>query len=277
LEHARAELRRALHKESEFVKVHAAEALLELGLERDEVRRVFQEERRLHESRSPYRLGIWRVLARTAVEPAERREYEEKILGSYADPGSPDAEGAVEALAKLDYAMPEAHRRQLREWSGAVAGDRRAYGRWLLAVAGDEKDVRRLAELLTDPDPMTRGAAAYALRFLSERLPPDVVEQLERAADAAKPEDSRAHLAGAAFATTKDDARRKAYRELLVTLARGGTKAEKYEALNAFADRGDAGDVPLVAGMLGDPEPDVRVSAARALLMIDRRLRLANR
>jgi solute:Na+ symporter, SSS family len=274
---ARAELRRALHEEPQFVKVHAAEAMLELGLGADDVKRVFEQERRLHESQSPYRIGIWRVLARTASAPQERQAFIDPILASFRDAASPDAETAVEALAKLEYAVPEADRPGLRAWTEAVATDRRSYGRWLLAVAGDDRDVRRLAELLSDPHPMTRGAAAYGLRFMAKRLPPDVIEQLERAADKAGPQDSRAHLVGAAFATTTDPARLRRYRDLLIPLARGGTKAEKYEALNAFADRGAAGDVPLVVELLGDAEPDVRVSAARALLMIDRRLRLANR
>src|SRR4051794_7599525 len=68
LERARGELRRALKDEPKFVKVHAAEALLELGIGQD-VKSVFESERRRHEAESPYRIGIWRVLARTATTP----------------------------------------------------------------------------------------------------------------------------------------------------------------------------------------------------------------
>jgi HEAT repeat protein len=64
------------------------------------------------------------------------------------------------------------------------------------------------------------------------------------------------------------------YRELLIPIARTGVKKEKYEALNCFAARGDAADVPLLVELLTkDPEADVRINAARALLFVNDRLR----
>jgi SSS family solute:Na+ symporter len=253
------------------VKVHAAEALLELDLG-EGVRSVFEAERGKHERESPYRIGIWRVLARTANTSAERKSYIDKILAAYADPNSRDADGAVESLAKLEYVMPANDREALQRWTEAVPVARRSFGRWLLAVSGGDDDIRRVADLLADPDPPTRGAAAYGLRFMAKRLPPDVVKRLADAADAAKPEGPGAYLIGAAFATTGEADRRTRYRERLVPLARTGTKAEKYEALNCFAQRGDVADVPLLVESMSDPEADVRIGAARALLMIERRL-----
>jgi SSS family solute:Na+ symporter len=270
-ERARRELRRALQDEPNFVKVHAAEALLELDL-REGVRGVFEAERARHETESPYRIGIWRVLARTADTPAERKSFTDKIVAAYADPNSPDADGAVETLAKLEYAMPAKDREALHQWTEAVPAARRSFGRWLLAVSGGDDDVRRLAELLSDPDPPTRGAAAYGLRFMAKRLPPDVVKRLADVADTARPDGPGAYLIGATFATTGEADRRTRCRERLIPLARTGTKAEKYEALNCFAQGGDAADVPVLVESMSDPEPDVRIGAARALLMIDRRL-----
>src|SRR4051812_24967116 len=72
LNRARSELHRALHEETKFVKVHAAEALLELGIGQD-VRSVFESEQTLHVNESPYHIGIWRVLARTSKSDAERK------------------------------------------------------------------------------------------------------------------------------------------------------------------------------------------------------------
>jgi HEAT repeat protein len=144
----------------------------------------------------------------------------------------------------------------------------------LLAVPGDASDVRRLAELLKDDDPATRGAAAYGLRFLGTRVPDDVIPQLEAAADSLRPQDWAAYLVGNAWVFTRDPAKAKAYRAQLIPIARTGPKKEKYEALNCFAARGDAADVPLLVELLTqDPEADVRINAARALLHVDRRLR----
>ena len=181
LARARDELRRALREEPKFIKVHAAEALLDLEL-RQEVRRVFEAEQRLHADEPAYRVGIWRVLARAAETPADRQAYVDKILAVYADPKAPDSIHAVESLAKLEYAVPERDRAALREWTEAAGTERHAYGRWLLAVSGTKQDVERLAALIADKRPVTRGVAAYALRFMPKRLTPEIVEKLAAAA-----------------------------------------------------------------------------------------------
>lgn len=278
LARARAELRRALDDEPKFIKVHAAEALIELELGED-VRRVFEEERRLHETEPAYRIGIWRVLARTSKTPAERQAFVERIVAAYADPMSTDAVNAVETLAKLDYTIPASDRRALERWTERTTEAGRSYGRWLLAVSGDAEDVRRLADLLTDPHRPTRGTAAYSLRFMAAKLPRDVVAKVADAADAADDRDPRAYLFSAAFVTASDEARRDTYRAKLAALLRKGDKAERYEVFSAFAECGDDRDLPLILPALREPDldPDVRVSAARALLMIDRRMGQAKR
>jgi HEAT repeat protein len=272
LARARGELRKALKDEPKFVKVHAAEALLEFGIGED-VRRVFEKEQRLHADESPYHIGVWRVLARTSTSDAERKQHTDKILAAYATNKSPDTENAVETLAKLEYHVPKADRAALEKWTEAIPDSRRSFGRWLLAVSGDANDVRRLAELLKDDDAMTRGVAAYGMRFIAAKVPPDVIPLLEAAADSIRAQDPPGHVIGNAFVFTKDPAKAKAYRERLITVARTGTKIEKFEALNCFAARGDAANVPMLIDLMSDPEADVRVNASRALLKIDERLR----
>jgi SSS family solute:Na+ symporter len=276
LDRARNELRRALREETKFVKVHAAEALLELGIGQD-VRSVFESEQALHVNESPYHIGIWRVLARTSKSDAERKTYVDKIVAAYAAGKQPDAENAVETLAKLQYAVPEHDRPALKEWTEAVPDSRRAFGRWLLAVSGNADDVRHLAELLKDDDAETRAAAAYGLRFVKDKVPDDVIPLLEAAADSIRPQDQAGHIIGNAVVFTKSPARAEAYRQQLIPVAKSGAKAEKFEALNCFAERGDARDVPTLIELLNDPEGDVRINASRALLKIDERLRKQGR
>jgi SSS family solute:Na+ symporter len=273
LDRARTELRTALRQEQKFVKVHAAEALLELGIGED-VRAVFEEEQKLHSDEQPYHIGIWRVLARTSTSDGERRQYTDKILAAWRTNKEPDTANAVETLAKLEFHVSDADRAELQKWTEASKTDRRSFGRWLLAVSGDADDVRKLAELLKDDDPPTRGAAAYGLRFLQKKVPDDVIPLFEAAAESVRPQDPAAYLIGNAWVFTKDPAKAKAYHDRLVPIARTGIKTEKFEALNCFAACGDASDVPLLVELLtGDPEADVRVNAARALLKIDSRLK----
>jgi SSS family solute:Na+ symporter len=271
LDRARAELRKALRQEQKFVKVHAAEALLEFGIGED-VRGVFEDEQKLHSDEQPYHIGIWRVLARTSTSDAERQQYIEKILAAWRTNKEPDTANAVETLAKLEFHTSDADRAELQKWTEATKTDRRSFGRWLLAVPGNADDVRKLAELLKDDDPDSRGAAAYGLRFLGKRVPDDVIPLFEAAAESVRAEDRAAYLIGNAWVFTKDPAKAKAYHDRLVPIARTGIKTEKFEALNCFAARGDVGDVPLLVDLLtNDPEADVRLNAARALLAINSR------
>ena len=270
LTRARDELRRALREEPKFIKVHAAEALLDLDLGQD-VRRVFEDEQRLHADEPAYRVGIWRVLARAAKTPAERQAYVDKILAVYADPKASDSVHAVESLAKLEYAVPERDRAALQAWTENPGTERQGYGRWLLAVSGTQEDVERLAELLADERPVTRGVAAYALRFMPKRITPEVIDKIAAAADSVRPDDLRGHLIGAAYATAPHGTPMQRFRELLLNLTRDGTRTDKCEALNGIASRGDAADVPLAVQLLGDPDADVRVSAARTLLTLTKR------
>jgi SSS family solute:Na+ symporter len=273
LDRARGELRRALRQEQKFVKVHAAEALLEFGIGTD-VRAAFEEEQKLHSDEQPYHIGIWRVLARTSTSDAERQKYIDKILAAWRTDKNPDTTNAVETLAKLEFHVSDRDRAALQKWTEALKTDRRSFGRWLLAVSGDAGDVRKLAELLKDDDAASRGAAAYGLRFLRTKVPDDVISLFEAAAESVRPQDPAAYLIGNAWVFTKDPAKAKAYHDRLVPIARTGIKTEKFEALNCFAARGDASDVPLVVELLtSDPEADVRVNAARALLKIDARIK----
>jgi HEAT repeat protein len=252
--------------------VHAAEALLEFGIG-DDVRAVYEQEQKLHSDEQPYHIGIWRVLARTSTSEAERKQYVDKVLAAWRTGMSPDTQNAVETLAKLEYHVPQGDRAELEKWTQAIQNDRRSFGRWLLAVSGDADDVRRLGTLLKDDDPATRGAAAYGLRFLAKKVPDDVIAVFEAAAESVRPQDPAAYLIGNAWVFTKDPAKAKAYHDRLIPIARTGIKTEKFEALNCFAARGDAADVPLMVELMtGDPEADIRVNAARALLKIESRL-----
>ena len=90
-----------LSESEEWAKVHAAEYLLDLDEHRSEVKETFLKEKERYETRYPYRIGIWRVLARAATDPTDYETWVGKIGDAYRDPNGPDRQHAAETLAKL--------------------------------------------------------------------------------------------------------------------------------------------------------------------------------
>jgi HEAT repeat protein len=142
--------------------------------------------------------------------------------------------------------------------------------RWLLAE-GNDRDVPILAELLNSPNAEIRGVTAYGLWHLANRLPADVVTKLASAARAEPESQYRVYLYIAAFVAARDDDQATHFKDLLVPTAQNGTKDEKYQTAAGLALRGNRRDLTLLANLLNDPEADVRVSAANAILRIERR------
>ncbi len=142
--------------------------------------------------------------------------------------------------------------------------------RWLLAVSGDDDDVRWLAELLDSPQTAVRGIAAYALRYLADKLPPDVEAKVRAAAETEPSSDYRVFLVTAAYVAAHDEHEAQKVKEVLVRYAKSANSKERYELAAALALRGTNDDLALLSELLEDPDPDVRVSAADAVLRIDR-------
>jgi len=256
-------LRDALANETEWVRVHAAEALLSHGLG-EGVEAVYAP---LVDSAPPHRIGVWRVLARAQADDARQR-YIARVRDAFLDIDGPDRLHAAETLAKLGYAERLVELlRVAREESGAF----QAYARWALANSGTAADEAALAELLTSDDARTRGCAAYGLRFLPV-LREATLAALDAALDA-EPVDSpaRIHQLCAHYAHGQGERRAKV-EEALVRLAREGDKGERYQACAALGLGGDAGIIGVLVERLEDAETNVRISAADALLALHERL-----
>ena len=103
------QLRDSLTAQQRWVKVHAAEFLVSLDY-RDGVFEEFSEELRLHGEEPKYRVGIWRVLAQlNQHDRTVFREHLQRIEAALLDETGIDRIHAVESLAKLGVAYPEAH------------------------------------------------------------------------------------------------------------------------------------------------------------------------
>jgi solute:Na+ symporter, SSS family len=263
------ELRRALHDEPKWIKVHAAEALLGLSYS-EEVLDTFEKENEQHGEEPQYRIGIWRVLAQATADKQQRQQYVDLIRAAYLDPNGPDATHAVEAAAKSKYAVPDEDRARLHQLA-AEDSPRGAYGRWLLAISGGRADLDSLTELLASPSKEVRGTAAYALRHLFPKASPDLFDKLSRVAETEPASPAKVYLISAAYIAAPNQADVDRFREQLLHFLTTGAKEEKYEAVSALAVRGIQKDAAILTRLLDDQEPDVRVAAANAILHIERR------
>ena len=263
-------LRKALKKEKEWVKVHAAEMLL-ANNSFDDVRETFQTE--LQKKPGPhYRIGVWRVLAQAAAsDRIARAKYVEEIVAVLKDKNAPDREHAIESLAQLGYKdqIPEIIE-AARQGKGAF----QAYARWVLANGGGSEDETRFVELLASEDEHIRGKVGYGLRFFT-KIGDAAFEKLVAAAHKERSESSaRVYLLSALYVHAEpgeqEDLSAWSKTELLKYL-RTGDREEKNEACMALAVRGGVSDRPVLETPLDNPDVDVQVHAANALLRIERR------
>ncbi|MBN2309474.1 MAG: hypothetical protein JXR94_10915 [Candidatus Hydrogenedentes bacterium] len=263
-ERAVAVLRDAVENETEWVRVHAAEALVWNGYA-DEVRPVFLAE--VDSAGPKHRIGVWRVLAQAAPNAEEREQYTARIRQAFLDKDGPDRLHAIETLGKLN----DGERSDALAEAARGEDEFGAYARWVMANGGDAQDEAALVALVDSDDEGVRSTVGYALRFF-DHVRPATLPALSRAVRN-EPKDSpaRNHLVSAWFVHCPE-AQEKAARKRLLAYAGKGSTAERFEMCNALARRGDASDIAMLERLLGAADADVRIGAAHALLSIGARL-----
>jgi SSS family solute:Na+ symporter len=262
-------LRVAMHSDQEWIRIHAAEALIWHG-EASVVRQVFLPE--ADSAKPPLRIGVWRVLARSANSPAEHEKYLNKIRNAFHDPAGSDRLHALESLGKLSAPIQREERHLFEQAAASDDASLSAFAWWVLARQGAPRAAERLAELLTHRDPLVRLRSAFALRSLPT-LSAQVRQELHIAAER-EPDDSvaRVYLTSAAFVTAETAARRERFARELHTLLQRGSAAEQREVLVALGEAGTSADAVSIRKWLDHPDLGIRVQAAHALLRIDRRV-----
>ena len=262
-------LRETMRTEERWVKVHAAEFLLELDY-REGVQETFEKERSLFEAEPEYRIGIWRVLARSAAVEQDRRGWVNKIRDVFADPDAPDRLHAVETLAKLKYEVKADDEALFRQASDSPDKNMAAYAAWVLANSGKEDAILQLAQLLESDESGTRASAAYALRHLPE-LPIEVKDRLAAALKREPTgESARVHVVCAAAVHLPEE-QGGPLRNELVELAGTGSTGDKYQACETLGAVGDQTNLAALTVALEDESIDVHSAAATAILRIERR------
>ncbi len=252
-------LREAMQNQSAWLKVHAAEALVWNG-HLEGVRETFLAE--VPGAEPKYRIGVWRVLAQ-AVDGPEREAYIARIRGAFEDADGPDRLHAVETLAKLGESQRSD---ELERVAADGEGSMRAYARWVLANSGAASDEASLAELL-DTDGAMRGTVGYALRFFPSVRPGTLAKLEQTARDQPVDSPARVYLLSA-WCVHASPAEKPAVKRLLLGYLEDGEVGQKFETCMALARCGKTSDLPLLTRLLADPEPDVRIGAAHAILRI---------
>lgn len=272
-ERAKAVLIDALHQQPKWIKVHAAEALIDLGLG-DEARKVFLDEWAESKDVPQYRIGIMRVLARGSREDNDRLMWADRTKNALLDPAGADRVHAAESAGKLRLPLSPNEASQLTNFVATAEPDQVVNFCWALASQDGPEDIGRLSDFLQSDDPNQRIVAAYAMGL----MPSLGADASQRLFDAAAAEDLRSsafpYLASASFVVAThngnaDEAIRR--RVQLSEMLRNGAPEVLREACRAFATAGVGADVQLVHGLLDHSDPDVRVSAAAAVLQLSRR------
>ncbi|WP_164103678.1 sodium:solute symporter family transporter [Candidatus Laterigemmans baculatus] len=301
---------------SPWVRIHAAEALLWHG-DRELVAEVFAPTGDnlagdnlagdnlaggLATDEPEVRIGVWRIRAQLADQPALRQERLEPIRQALRDPAGPDRVHAAEALAKLGASLTGEDRQAAEQLADSPDPAVAAYALWLLADAGETAARERLLGLLEAEDPIARLRAAFAIRNLQQ--PPTASERARvEAAAASEPNDSPAkvYLLGTAWLLTprgglaagnepaaESTAQEADLASQEADLASPGRSrngwgdavraqltspatGDRYAAAMAIGDGGDWSDVDQLRPLLESDDADVRLAAAHAILRIDRR------
>ncbi len=291
---ARQELREVLQHQPEWVKVHAAEYLLWTGTTQG-IEEIFLNENERHGAQSPYRIGIWRVLAQVATGHGERDMWIDRIQRAFQDTAGTDRVHAAETLAKLHVPpasyVPGLTRRAIESNNQALA----LYARWAATYYAPDSIASTQKHLLdgfkNTSDALTKQISAYILRQLGP-LSVDQWQQLARASlnePAASP--ARVYLLSAAFVKVpREVADSDLFVEVHKRLLKAGSslrKGDRTEMSMALAERGTPNDLPILISLLKNKNQliggteneaqtdadnaDVRAAAAYAVIKIQQR------
>jgi SSS family solute:Na+ symporter len=264
-------LRHELATTAGFVRVHAAEALIEHG-QTEGVAALYLAD--LATATPPYRIGVWRVLARVAKTPGERDAWIGRIRAALRDPAGLDRVHAAETLAKLAGAQP-ADRAVIDAWLATADAPTSAYLRWvrvqLAAPAQRAEEELTLVALLRSEHPDARLRSAYALARLPS-LAPETIRRLHAAATT-EPADSKARaylLSAALLHSTNDQISAPQLSTALRAYLERGTVGEKFEVAPTLGRRGNTTEIPTLLRLLDSTDADPRIGAASGLLHLVR-------
>jgi hypothetical protein len=264
-------LERALREETGFVRIHAAEALLDTG-HGEVVRAVLQDWPGAEADATPAlaRIGTWRVRALASATPGERDSWISQVRRVALDPAAVDQLQAVETLGKLHVQLDSNELRAIREfalkWPPATA----SLPWWVLHLNGAPDALARIVEILAAAEPVARLRAAYVLK--RDHLTGDGARPALARAWAAEPRDSIAYpyLLCAMAALSENPAEQADCINRLGQLLAGPSTSGRYEVALTLMQLWPDENADRFAGLLDSPDADSRIGAAWAILHLTR-------
>jgi len=275
-------LRQSVDNQSEWVKIHAAEFLIDLGYT-EKLYSVFEQENYEFETVPRYRIGVWRVLYQLANKE-EKKEWLDKIVEVYKDTLANDREHAVETLAKLNISANIAGEETVKT---ALRSDNQSlvvFTLWSLATSSEKRYKDELLSIVKS-DKMAarpRKLAAYALRHLKGLDDTQWKTLADYAVSENEFSENAVYILSAAYVNTPDDSlfteTFRGVKQELVTEARKGPTAIK-ELSQAIADRGLSDGFKMLKDLeslvkesaILSSDVDLQINLDYALLKLDRK------
>ena len=253
----------------DWEQIHAAEVLLDLG-HIDMVRSRMLAVRARREL-SVSRVGVWRVLARTAPDPRDRNFWVSKIEKVFWDLNAPDRAQAIETMAKLKEPGSSKTQKLARRWLSSDRPIEVVVAVWYLAEAHDREAKEAVLDLLRSDEANMRRLGGYVLTRLGTKQP----EWLRLLAESAEtePDDSVAapYLLSAALNLSADPLRSEEWLERLMYLSARAPANAQLESARAMLPWFSADMAEALALQLGAADVDARIGAAWVILNADAR------
>ena len=265
--------------QSNWEKVHAAEYLLRLGYPQG-VKEMFLKEEQKFGTESPYRIGIWRVLAQADTVPEKKRIWVNKIISAYLDSNGTDRVHAAETMAKLHISPlkenPDVTQKILNEEIGPLS----IYTLWGVATSAPDtvkKYKNTFLNILANDtiEIQLKSIAAYALRHLDNLNSKEWHNLAQTALLPSEKQGDYTNLLSAAFITAPEDSIQSVsflnIRRNLLETKSTPTEANRVEMTAALAEKGTLADLPLLTSLMHNGNANLQAAAAYAILQIDRR------
>ena len=280
-------LRKVLHEQERWVKVHAAEFLIWTGNEQG-VKQAFLKELELFHEEPQYRIGIRRVLAQVS-DSAEAARYKKQIVNAFLDTAGKDRIHAIETMAKLKMSPLPGHPFETQDALKSSVKSLAAYTHWAIAYANADSmqpAKKYFLGRLLDPkeDVLQQRIAAYVLRNSGNLEAADWNVLRDKALGLPDDAEAKIGFLNAALLTAPQDVKNsETYKNIFSGLLAFGNKKDKDVKMDMAAGLAVAGDkqhLPLLTDWMRNADPtgvaaddaDVQASAAYAILEIEKRL-----
>jgi len=262
---AQVALLQILAEKTSWEQMHASEALIVCG-DGEAVHQRFLPG--ADRAEAPFRTSIWRMLAWSATDPAERNRWIARIEAVALMPAATDRFTAVEILCKFHHRLRGPALAQVQGMSRDPVQAHALFGWWALAVADDPAALPKITEALASGDSAARGQAGSILRWLR---PDDAStrERLARAADREAPgSPAFTSVVGAAVILNADPSHETQWRAELEDVVRQGPGRPRWAACQALMLGYTPADLAKVTRFLDAPDPDSRTGAAWVILHV---------